>query len=225
MRCARVRESFTSEMGQTSAASGDVDTDCRVWRTHKVTRQNATRRGWGHFSPGAGSVAWLLMGAVQQETEKVRGDDEDDETREGSSPGSDRVLRRGRRGRDLSRFLLPILSVLPSHTHKHTLTRTHIPPSTFANYQICWLGSCSPKTVSHRRWAVNGPIYPRLSVLKVSVGVRNNRGAHKFLPKIGRWALIRWRQFSTGVSFDCAFCRSENMFFFLFPVLSSNNNR
>lgn len=89
------------------------------------------------------------MGAVQQEAEKVRGDDEDDETREGSSPGSDRVLRRGRRGRDLSRFLLPVLSDLPSHTHKHTHSLAHTYPH---------------RLLPIIRYADWGPVHLKLSV-------------------------------------------------------------
>lgn len=81
----------------TSAANADR----HIWRTRKVTRRDATGGNWGHLSRGAGSVPQLLMVAVQQESEKVSGDDEDDKMREGFSPGSDRVLRRGRGGRDL----------------------------------------------------------------------------------------------------------------------------
>lgn len=72
-----------------------------------------------------------------------------------------------------------ILSILPSHTHGHT----HI----LHPIDICQLSdmltwSCSPKTVSHCRRAVNRPIYPTPSVLKVRVAKRN---LHKFrLPQV-----------------------------------------
>lgn len=59
-----------------------------------------------------------------------------------------------------------ILSVLPSHTHRHT----HIPhPIDICQLSDMLTWSCSPKTVSHCRRAVNGPIYPTPSVLKVRV--------------------------------------------------------
>lgn len=129
------------------------DCDCHIWREHKITRRDETGGNLGHFSQAAGSVSQLLMVAVQQETEKVKGDDQDDKMREGFSPASDRVLRRGRRGHDLSCLLLPLLSLCHIHTRTHA--RTHKLPFTFANYQICWLGSCSPKTVSYHWWAAS----------------------------------------------------------------------
>lgn len=59
-----------------------------------------------------------------------------------------------------------ILSALPSHTHRHT----HIPhPIDICQLSDMLTWSCSPKTVSHCRRAVNRPIYPTPSVLKVRV--------------------------------------------------------
>lgn len=135
----------------------------RAWQLPHLTLLRMQRDG--EFQPELAVLIWFgTRHWWRPSKRKVRGDDEKDE-RAGCSPGRDKVLRQRRGDCDLQHLLPPFY---PSFHHTHT--RTHIPHL----IDICQLSdmltwSCSPKTVSHCRRAVNRPIYPTPSVLKVRV--------------------------------------------------------